>query len=181
MRRLLTAVVAAVLVTTVAACGSDSDDASASGGSITIGLLAPLTGPVAQNAETERNIVEMRIKQINADGGVDGKTLKLKVYDTKLDPATAAQEAQRAISQDKVGALIGPYTTSEALAVADVVERSKVVDINNSAASEAITAGKKYVFRTSPLTRLLPAATAGQPAWMYAAQFSGVTPPVGMT
>lgn len=152
MRRLLTAVVAGVLVTTVAACGSDGDDSSASGGSITVGLLAPLTGAVAQNAEIVRNIVEMRIKQINDDGGVDGKKLKLKVYDTKLDPATAAQEAQRAISQDKVGALIGPYTTSEALAVADVVERSKMVDINMSAASEAITADKKYVFRTSPLT-----------------------------
>ena len=153
MRRLLTVAAAGVLLFPMAACGSDSDDDSGSGGgTITVGLLTPLTGPVAQNGELVKNVTEMRVEQINDDGGVDGKMIELKVYDTKLDPATAAQEAQRAISQDEVDAIIGPYTTSEALAVADVVERSKVVDINNSAATEAITADKKYVFRTSPIT-----------------------------
>jgi branched-chain amino acid transport system substrate-binding protein len=83
---------------------------------------------------------------------VDGKQLELESYDTKLDPATAAQQAQRAISQDKVDALLGPYTTSEALAVADIAENAKVVNFNYSAATPAITEGKKYVFRTSPLT-----------------------------
>ena len=79
--------------------------------------------------------------QINADGGVDDKQLELEVYDTKLDPATAAQQAQRAISQDNVDALVGPYTTSEALAVADIAENAKVVNFNYSAATPAITEG----------------------------------------
>jgi branched-chain amino acid transport system substrate-binding protein len=149
MRRALRASLVALLLVTAAACGSGGEE---SGDTIKIGLLTPLTGPVAQNAEQQRNAAEMWVDQINEDGGIDGKKVELTVYDTKLDPATATQQAQRAISQDKVVALIGPYSTSEALAVADVVERSKVVNINNGAATEAITADREYVFRTSPLT-----------------------------
>lgn len=152
MRRIFIPVAAAALLSvTLAGCGS-GDSSGDSKESVVIGMLVPLTGPVAQTAETMRNVVEMRVDQINADGGVDGKDIELKVYDTKTDPAEAAKQAQRAITQDKVAALLGPFTTSEALAVADVTERSEMVNMNVSAATEAITAGKSFVFRTSPLT-----------------------------
>lgn len=152
MRRFTTSVaVTALLSVSLAACGGGSAGGE-SKDSITIGVLLPLAGPVAQTAELMENVATMRVKQINADGGVDGKDLKLKIYDTKTDPAEAAKQAQRAITQDKVTALVGPFTSAEALAVAEVAERSKVVNVNVSAATPAITADKKYVFRTSPLT-----------------------------
>ncbi|MEO5663891.1 MAG: ABC transporter substrate-binding protein [Nocardioides sp.] len=142
-----------VLALSVAACGSDS---SGGGGSsddpITIGFLGPLTGASAQTAEQAKNAAEIRVAQINADGGVDGRDLELKVYDSKLDPAVATQQAQRAISQDKVEALIGPLTSTEVLAAGELAERLKTVLITYSAATEAITEGKEYIFRTSPLT-----------------------------
>lgn len=77
-----------------------------------------------------KNVAGMTAAQINAAGGVDGKNIDIEVYDTKTDPAEAAKQAQRAITQDKVTALIGAFTTPETLAVADVAdvaERSKVV------------------------------------------------------
>ena len=78
-----------------------------------------------------KNVAGMTAAQINAAGGVDGKNIDIEVYDTKTDPAeAAAKQAQRAIAQDKVTALIGAFTTPETLAVADVAdvaERSKVV------------------------------------------------------
>lgn len=159
MRRVLAASVVGLLVSALSACGGDDGGSGgqSSGGTITIGLLAPLTGALAQNAEQVRNVVQLRVDQINADGGVDDKQLELEVYDTKLDPATAAQQAQRAISQDNVDALLGPYTTSEALAVADIAENAKVVNFVYAAATVAITEGKEYVFRTAPLTTDLAA------------------------
>ena len=160
MRRAFTTAAALLLAVSLAACGNSSsgDDEGSGGGTVTIGLLSPLTGGIAQTAEIQRNAVQLRVDQINDDGGVDGKKIELKVYDTKLDPAVATQQAQRAISQDKVTALIGPWTSTEALAVGEVVERAKVVEINSSAAAEAITEGKNYIFRTSPLTRDLTKA-----------------------
>ena len=153
MRRPIAALATLLLTLSVAACGSDSSGGGGSSGeTISVGLLAPLTGASAQTAEQVKNVVEMRVAQVNADGGVDGKDLEVKVYDTKLDPAVATQQAQRAISQDKVAALIGPWTSTEVLAAGEVAERAKMVTITYSAAAEAVTDGKEYVFRTSPLT-----------------------------
>ena len=152
MRRPIAALATLLLALSVAACGSDAGGGDSSGGTISVGLLAPLTGASAQTAEQVKNAVEMRVAQVNADGGVDGKDLELTIYDTKLDPAVATQQAQRAISQDKVAALIGPWTSTEGLAVGEVVERSKMVTITYSAAAEAVTDGKEYIFRTSPVT-----------------------------
>lgn len=142
-----------LLALPLAACGSDSSGGGdSSGDTISVGFLAPLTGASAQSAEQAKNAVEVRVAQINADGGVDGKNLEVRVYDTKLDPAVATQQAQRAISQDKVAALVGPWTSTEALATGELAERTRTVSISYSAATEAVTAGKGYVFRTSPLT-----------------------------
>lgn len=126
--------------------------APASGEPVTIALLAPLTGPVAQTAKQVENVVKMAADEYNLVGGVGGRPVEIKVYDTELKPEVAAQQAQRAIDQDGVTAIIGPWSTSEALAVAEVTERTGTVNINFSAATPSITAGKKYVFRTSPLT-----------------------------
>lgn len=126
MRQFTTSIaVIALLSLSVAACGGGSTGTDAE--SIKVGVLLPLAGPVAQTAGLMKNVAEMTAAQINAAGGVDGKNIDIEVYDTKTDPAEAAKQAQRAITQDKVTALIGAFTTPETLAVADVAERSKVV------------------------------------------------------
>ncbi|GAB3082005.1 ABC transporter substrate-binding protein [Nocardioides zeae] len=158
MRRALSLTASMMLAVPLAACGGSSDGGGS--GPVTVGVLLPLTGASAQGAEQAENALELRLDQINAEGGVDGRDVELKVYDTKLDPATATQQAQRAISQDRVAALIGPWTSTEALAVGEVVERAGVVTINNSASAPAITEDKEYVFRTSPRTPDLAVAIA---------------------
>ena len=149
-----TAVAVGVALATAACGGGDggSGGGGGSGGPITLGMLAPLTGATAQTATIAKNSAELAVGEINAAGGVNGRNLEIKTYDTQLKPEVATQQAQRAITQDRVTAIVGPYSTSEALAVAAVTERSKVVNVNYSAATPTITAGKKFVFRTSPLT-----------------------------
>lgn len=171
MRR-TAAVLACALALIAGACGSDDDKSTtdttaASGASgtdaqktgacegsdeIKIGLLAPMTGPSAQSAKWVENATKLAVEQVNDEGILGDRALKLSTYDTEFLPEVATQQAQRAITQDSVQAIVGPWSTTEALAVADVVEREGVVDINNSAATPTITAGKKFVFRTSPLT-----------------------------
>lgn len=174
-RKLLALLGASALV--IAACGDDEDKSSdttaksettapgsdttaagettvpaPTGEPIVIALVTPLTGAVAQTAKQVENVVKMGAEELNAAGGVAGRPVEIKVYDSELTPEVAAQQAQRAIDQDGVAAIIGPWATSEALAVAEVVERAGVVNINHSAATPSITEGKTYVFRTSPLT-----------------------------
>lgn len=170
MRR-TAAVMACALALVAAACGSDDDEstsdttAGSAGGddggtagacegsdTIKIGLLAPMTGPSAQSAKWVENATELAVEHVNEEGILGDRTFELSTYDTEFLPEVATQQAQRAITQDGVQAIVGPWSTTEALAVADVVEREGVVDINNSAATPTITEGKQFVFRTSPLT-----------------------------
>lgn len=167
MRRTVAAM-ACALALVAGACGSDDDDESTSettagsaGGTagacegsdaIKIGLLAPMTGGNAQSAKQVENSAKLAVGVVNAEGALGDRQVELKVYDTENLPDVATQQAQRAITQDGVDAIAGPWSTTEALAVADVVEREGVVNINYSAATETITADRTFVFRTSPIT-----------------------------
>lgn len=135
-----------------AATSAPAESAAPSGDPITVGVVLPQTGPVALNVEQMLNVINMRVEEVNAAGGIGGRPVEIKTYDSKAEPETAAKEAQRAISQDGAAAIIGPYTTSEALAVAEVAERGKVVAMGPSAATPAITEGKQFVFRVAPLS-----------------------------
>lgn len=163
------AALACALALVAGACGSDDDDAasdttaadSASNGTegacegadpLKVALLAPMTGPSAQSAKWVENATKLAAQQVNEEGILGDRELEVSTYDTEFLPEVATQQAQRAITQDNVQAIVGPWSTTEALAVADVVEREGVVDINNSAATPSITEGKTFVFRTSPLT-----------------------------
>jgi len=133
------------------ASGSSTGSA-ASGSPINIALLAPLTGGNATIADQQQNVAEMEADQVNAAGGINGHRVVIKTYDTQLKPEIAAQQAQRAITQDSAAAIIGPWASAEALAIQSIADRSKTVTITGSASTASITAGQKYMFRTSPLS-----------------------------
>lgn len=160
----------------VAACGDDDDSGTAEESSATtgtteatngdgaaasacegtdpvsFGLLAPMTGQSAQSATWVENATKLAVQDVNEEGVLGERELEFNTYDTEFLPDVATQQAQRAITQDGVSAIIGPWSTTEALAVADVVEREGVVDINYSAATPTVTADRQFVFRTSPIT-----------------------------
>jgi ABC-type branched-subunit amino acid transport system substrate-binding protein len=72
--------------------------------SITIGLSAPLSASVGQGL---RAGVEAYFSSVNADGGLDGRTLKLLSVDDGDDPSRAAQNISQMVSDKSVFALLG--------------------------------------------------------------------------
>jgi len=135
----------------LAACGSGGTGSAASGGgkSLVIGFAAPLTSGNAAVAEQMVNTAKLAVKTINADGGAGGRQLTLKVYDDKLTADESAKVAQRAITVDKAGVMMGGYTSIEGLAVRQIVEPRKIVFINSSTISPSLMDGAKYTFRTT--------------------------------
>ncbi|HEY0903020.1 MAG TPA: ABC transporter substrate-binding protein [Marmoricola sp.] len=151
MKNKVLAAMAALSVLAVAGCGSSSDDGGSGGDSLTVALVIPLTGASAKTAEQMQNAAELAVEEINADGGVDGKDIELKIYDDKLTPEDATKEAQRAITRDGVVAVVGAQSSGEALAIREVVERSKVPFITSSATAESVTADASFTYRIAPL------------------------------
>ena len=86
-------------------------------------------GPAAQLAADE----------INAKGGIDGRKVEVVVYDDHSSAAEAVRAFQRAVSEDKVNAVIASYTSEVVLALEPWSARLKTLMITPGAASDLIT------------------------------------------
>lgn len=86
---------------------SGSSEASGSG-VITIGILQDTTGATATLGKSVQKGVEDAIADINAAGGINGKTVKYIEYDTAANVDTAIAAYIRAVTVDQVDFLFGP-------------------------------------------------------------------------
>jgi ABC-type branched-subunit amino acid transport system substrate-binding protein len=120
----------AVLTLALTACGgSVGADSGAGGGeddALTIGLLAPVTGPVASEGEAMKMGFELALEEINANGGVLGQEIEVHFLDDKADPAIAAQSANRLISENEVDYLFGTITGDTSLSVGQVATEAQI-------------------------------------------------------
>ena len=64
--------------------------------------------------------MRMRIDEINAEGGVNGRKLRLVVEDHGYDPKKAVLAAQKMVQQDKIFAAIGSIGTPTAVAAMQI-------------------------------------------------------------
>lgn len=130
------------------AANPPESEADNSGDTIKIGLLAPLTGDVAQYGIGVQRGVRMYIDEINAAGGVLGKTVELVEYDEKGDAVEAVNAYNRLVSQDKVVAIIGDVTSTPTIAVAQESVEYNTPIITASATAEEVTAYGDNYFRS---------------------------------
>lgn len=116
---------------------------------IKIGVIAPLTGEVAQYGVAVRDGVQLRVDQINEAGGINGKKIELVIADSKGDSQEARNIFKKMVSQDKVSLVIGEVISSASLAISDLAQTAKVPMISASSTNLDVTKGKDYVFRTT--------------------------------
>jgi len=116
---------------------------------IKIGALFSITGPASFLGEPERNTAQMVVNEINAAGGINGRTVQLITYDTQGDATKAVQAANRLIKEDKVSAIIGPSITGDTMAIIPIVEKARVPLISCSAGIKITEPVKKWVFKTA--------------------------------
>ena len=133
---------------------------------LVIGSLAPETGEFAAVAASLREPVKMAIAEINAAGGVGrGRTARLVTADEGIESQSVVSATQRLIDTDHANAIMGPSTSTSALAILDTVKDSALVcSGSNTAAQATTTAGPQrsggLYFRTSPPDRLQGPALA---------------------
>lgn len=116
---------------------------------IKIGALFSISGPASFLGEPERNTAQMVVNEINAAGGIKGRTVQLITYDTQGDATKAVQAANRLIKEDKVSAIIGPSITGDTMAIIPIVEKAHVPLISCSAGIKITEPVKKWVFKTA--------------------------------
>src|ERR1700755_53642 len=79
---------------------------------IKIGVLHSLSGTMAISETTLKDAMLMMVEEQNKKGGVLGKKLEAVVVDPASDWPLFAEKARQLISQDKVAAVFGCWTSS---------------------------------------------------------------------
>lgn len=114
---------------------------------IKIGLIAPLTGPIATFGQSVEKGVRMAVDEINAKGGVLGMKIELFVEDNQAKAEESANIARKFIEQNKVVAILGPVISSNTLAAAPIAQQSKVPLLSPTATNPRVTQVGNYIFR----------------------------------
>jgi branched-chain amino acid transport system substrate-binding protein len=122
-----------------------------------IGLCAPMSGGAASWGKKAEMGTNFAIERINAAGGVKPKgeekarMLKLiELADDKNDPREGAAIAQRFVDNAKILAMVGPITSTVALAGAPILNKAGLVQIAIGATAPAYSQAGPYSFRVVP-------------------------------
>jgi branched-chain amino acid transport system substrate-binding protein len=121
---------------------------------IKVGAIFPLSGPIAVYGEGFLKAVTLAIDDINAKGGVNGKSLELVYEDGKGTAQDSISALRKLINIHKLPVVFGPAASSNFLAVAPVAEENKTVLIGAESAAPAITDAGEYIFRVFPSDKL---------------------------
>jgi branched-chain amino acid transport system substrate-binding protein len=114
---------------------------------IVVGLSMIKSGVLKTVGEATETAVDIAVAEINAKGGIGGKPLKLIKFDTGSDPKQAATATQKFAQDDKVLAIIGPFSSGEAAVTFPVGERLGIVELPTSASTPGLTKGFSYAWR----------------------------------
>ena len=96
---------------------------------IVLGTAQDLSGPIVNFSKATVNGMRMRIEEINAAGGINGRKLRLIVEDHGYDPKRAVLAAQKLVQQDKIFAAVGSIGTSTAMAAMPIYLDNKVAHL----------------------------------------------------
>jgi branched-chain amino acid transport system substrate-binding protein len=80
---------------------------------IVIGSIQDLSGPIAGFGKQVRLGMMLRVDEINEQGGINGRKLKLIVEDSAYDPKKAVLAAQKLVNQDKIFIMAGHIGTAQ--------------------------------------------------------------------
>jgi branched-chain amino acid transport system substrate-binding protein len=117
-------------------------------GPLLIGSVGALTGPEAHFGLETQNGVQLAVEEANAAGGVQGRPLALRSYDSQSRPEEAANAVTRLVTQDRVLFIVGENQSSNTLAMAPAAAKGEVPLISPSSTNPRVTSeGGPYVFR----------------------------------
>ena len=122
-RRVLPALVAAVLVAAGACSTKEQPPTTAEQDPILVGSTLSLTGAFAATGLIHKVAGQQFIERLNASGGLLGRQVQWTVLDDQSDTAKVGPLYEQLITQTKVDLLMGPYATPNILAAMAVAER----------------------------------------------------------
>lgn len=114
--------------------------------SITIGCTADVTGPLAAFGEDIRQGAGAALAQINARGGVHGRTLQLSILDDAYDPQRSVDNVKQMLAQGSVFALLSCVGTPNNTAILPLVESAGIPYVGPVTGASSLRKDARNVF-----------------------------------
>ena len=146
----VTAVLASAFIVAagLSACGG-GDEAGADG-PIRVAAIQTTSGTAAQTGEPQVAGLKLAFKKINADGGVDGRKIKVTYFDDKGDPAEAVKLAQKVVQDGGYVAVVAASLSANTIGIQGVTEDAGLPLLDAlSAADQIISPDTKMTFRVT--------------------------------
>jgi branched-chain amino acid transport system substrate-binding protein len=121
---------------------------------VKVGILLPLSGPIAPIGQNNRRGHALAIDEINAAGGIKalgGAKLVMIDGDTQGNPKVGIQETEKLITQG-VSVILGAYQSNVTFPTTQIAEKARVSYIDPVAIADSITEGRnfKHIFKVAP-------------------------------
>ena len=115
---------------------------------IVIGLVAPLTGPVAAYGDQVKNGAQAAVDEINKNGGIKGEKIVLKLADDAGEPKQGVSAANQIVGEG-IHFVVGPVTSGVAIPASEVFAENGVLMVTPTATAPELTArGLANILRT---------------------------------
>ncbi len=113
---------------------------------ITIAVAAPLSGDGASGGQEIVDSIKLYIDATNREGGINGRPLKLNIYDDKGNANGATQVANDIAKSDAL-VVLGHRSSDASIAAGSIYQDKKLPAITGTANSPKVTSDRPYYFR----------------------------------
>lgn len=120
---------------------------------IKIGFFAPLTGFAAADGTSAKRGAMLAVEKINKSGGINGKQVKLIIYNDMAESQEAVTIARELMSDNVAGVVSGSYSTPTR-AAAPIYQRYNIPLVVAYATYPGITKVGNYIFRVGFLAKV---------------------------
>ena len=145
------AIVGATLLV-VAACGSNKEEGGTAGGScdtskgtLTIGVVAPLSGNLSALGIGIKQSAELAVDEANQKCTVKGYKLTVSAQDDEANPAKGAQAATKLSTDPNVVGVVGTLNSSVAQTVQPILRDKKIPQVSPANTNPTLTRGNDFL------------------------------------
>jgi branched-chain amino acid transport system substrate-binding protein len=162
--RFLALTAVAIAATALAACSSSGGTSGGGGNSkapIVVGTSLSLTGDFSADGQAFQRGYQLWASQVNANGGLLGRKVTLKIVNDNSDPGTVTTNYTQLIGSDKVNFAVGPFSSLLTAPAAQVAARYHYAFIEGAGGAPSVFALKlPNLFAVSPpvVNQLVPFA-----------------------
>lgn len=175
MKKAITILLSMLMILSFAGCSGNSsgqtgaaptggaastEGSAASGDAFKLGAFLQLTGGNAAVGIEARNSIQMAVKEINSEGGLNGQQIQLIVYDTQGVAEQAVKVVSKLVQVDKVDFCIGSVNSAEVLAAGGILNDAGITTIGLGTSATWMKKDWPCVFRCAKNNSRAPMTTA---------------------